>query len=614
MAEEKYRTQLEDEVQQRTAELKTSRDQYFTLVENTPDVITRWDKDSKLVFANPEYESKTGLSIEHLLGKTPSDMGLPEEIALPYMDSLQKAFEDGKPVEHFNPLPTPDGEGYFYSRISPEKNAAGKVETVLAIARDITQIRKAELEIIQGRQFLQSVMDSSLDVIQVFDAVRDVTGTIIDFTWRMNNRQAIEQLGEVVGKSVRQQSPGIVLSGVFDRMVQVVESGVAYEQEQYYSYEPFPDNWFYLTLVKHHNGVILTTKDITPFKKAEAVRLQSLMLLQQSEEVARIGSWEYDVAAGTFGWSEGMYRLFNLPVGSPVNPETYLEYVIEEDQPIAQRVVNHLREKHEPLEETLRLRVSGQVLTFRIKAVVLRNEQGEPLKVLGIDLDISEVKRLEEENLQMRLNQQKALLLGILAAQEEERSRISESLHNGVGQLLYATKLNLDQVAPHVSSDIIKITKKLLDEAIQETRRVSHELVPIVLKDFGLTRAVEDLCKQYRQSSIEVNCDAEEMEYPLESYLELAMYRICQELLTNVTKHAEATSVDILLMQEEGELILKVRDNGKGINPEPGKKSGIGLRTIQDRIKLLNGTFAINTPAGGKGTQITVQIPITSIN
>ncbi|PSR51845.1 hypothetical protein AHMF7605_28435 [Adhaeribacter arboris] len=90
------------------------------------------------------------------------------------------------------------------------------------------------------------------------------------------------------------------------------------------------------------------------------------------------------------------------------------------------------------------------------------------------------------------------------------------------------------------------------------------------------------------------------MEYPLESYLELAMYRICQELLTNVTKHAEATSVDILLMQEEGELILKVRDNGKGINPEPGKKSGIGLRTIQDRIKLLNGTFAINTPPAVK--------------
>ena len=212
----------------------------------------------------------------------------------------------------------------------------------------------------------------------------------------------------------------------------------------------------------------------------------------------------------------------------------------------------------------------------------------------------------------MRLDQQKALLLGILDAQEKERQRISESLHNGVGQLLFATKLNFNRVATLVPHDVFKEANELLDEAIQETRRVSHELVPAMLSDFGLTKSLQDLCQQYSRTTLRVNCEVVGLEKRLESYVEVAMYRICQELLTNVTKHAAATKADILLAQEDGEVILKVRDNGKGMNPEPGViATGIGLRTIQDRVNLLNGTFLLHIPTTGVGTQVTIQIPLT---
>ena len=283
---------------------------------------------------------------------------------------------------------------------------------------------------------------------------------------------------------------------------------------------------------------------------------------------------------------------------------------MEADKPLAEKLVQQFRERHEPLDETLHLRVADQVHAFRIKSVVLRNDQGEPLKLLGLNLDISEVKRLEEENLQMRLNQQKALLLGILDAQEEERRRIAESLHNGVGQLLFATRLNFDQVATLVPKEVFAGANQLLDEAIQETRRVSHELVPSTLSKYGLAKSIQDICRQYSKTRIRVNCEVVGLETRLESYLEVAVYRICQELLTNVTKHAEATSADILLVQEDGELVLKVRDNGVGISPEPGKSLGIGLRTIKDRVSLLHGTFALHKPGTGIGTQVTIQIPI----
>ncbi|MBW3127766.1 CheR family methyltransferase [Hymenobacter profundi] len=340
---------------------------------------------------------------------------------------------------------------------------------------------------------------------------------------------------------------------------------------------------------------------------------RNLTILQQAEEVAQMGSWEYDIISGSITWSTGMYRLFGLPNDQPIGPEIYLDYVIEADKSLAQKLVKQFRERHEPLDETLRLQVDDQVHTFRIKSVVLRNEQGEPLKMLGLDLDVSEVKRLEEENLQMRLDQQKALLLGILDAQEEERRRISESLHNGVGQLLFATKLNFNQIAALVPRDVFKDANQLLDEAIQETRKVSHELVPAMLSDFGLAKSLQDLCQQYSRTALRVKCEVSGLENRLETYLEVAVYRICQELLTNVMKHAAATKADILLAQEDNELTLKVRDNGKGISPEPSESVGIGLRTIKDRVKLLNGTFFLHIPITGVGTQVTIQIPVTSM-
>jgi len=338
---------------------------------------------------------------------------------------------------------------------------------------------------------------------------------------------------------------------------------------------------------------------------------RNITKLQQAEEVAQMGSWEYDIASGEITWSTGMYRLFGLPVGSSVSPEIYLAYVIEADKPTAEQLVQKLRESHDSLDNTLQLLLKDQVHTIRIKAVILRNDQGEPLKMLGIDLDISEVKRLEEENLQMRLDQQKALLLGILDAQEKERGRIAESLHNGVGQLLFATRLNFDQVAKLVPKEVFQRADQLLNEAIQETRQVSHALVPVTLSEFGLAKSIQDLCRKYKKTRILIHCDVADLECRLEAHLELAIYRICQELLTNVTKHAEATSAEVLLMQENGEIVLKVRDNGKGMSSKPGKPTGIGLRTIEDRVNLLNGKFSIHTPATGVGTQVTIQIPIT---
>src|ERR1044072_1710457 len=130
------------------------------------------------------------------------------------------------------------------------------------------------------KQFIQSVIDSALDIVQVFKAVRDDSGRIIDFTWYANNINAQAQNGNVIGKSLLQQNPGIIRAGIYDRMVQVTETGVAQRYEQSYSFEQFRTQWFYQSLVKFDDGVIMTTRDVTAHKMAEQQIIKGNNLLQ----------------------------------------------------------------------------------------------------------------------------------------------------------------------------------------------------------------------------------------------------------------------------------------------------------------------------------------------
>ncbi len=360
--------------------------------------------------------------------------------------------------------------------------------------------------------------------------------------------------------------------------------------------------------------LLSVAQEVTARKEAEEQLFKSYHILRQAEQVAPMGSWEYDIASGSFTWSAGMYGLFGLPMGSPIRPEIYLDYALAEDRSIARKIVEALKESHQPLEETLRLRINGKTCTVKIQAQLLCNQAGQPEKMLGVDLDISEIKRLEQENIRIRLQQQQALLNAILEAQEEERRRISESLHNGVGQILYATKLHLnrvEQLLPVKKGALLEAVEKtetLLSEAIGETRKVSHELVPILLKDYGLDKAIGDFCHRFSGSGIAFTCHG--LTERLLDYLETAIYRIAQELVNNLVRHAKATRARIEVTRDEHFIYIEAQDNGQGINPEQSGK-GIGLKTIQDRVTLLSGQLEIDSTPG-KGTLITITLPFHS--
>jgi PAS domain S-box-containing protein len=594
--------------------LSEQQEQYRVLVENIPDMVTRWDRDLKLLYANSSFELKTGVPNARLLGRTSREMGQSEDIAGPWMEKLNQVFATGQIQSHYNAFPTPAGMIYLYSRIVPERAADGSVPTLLAIARDITDLKEAEAEIIAGKALLQSVFDASANGIYLARAVRNARHEIVDFDFVLTNQGFIDILGkEVTGKRYHTLIPAAKDAGLFDKLKQVVDTGAMLEEERFYSHDGL-HHWFHIIAVKMEDGVVVTFGDITPRHQQQEAITRHLRILQQSEELAQLGSWEYDAATATFQGSEGMYRLFGLAPGTPVSPEIYLQYVQQRDRPLAEKIVRQIRDQ-QPFEETLRVKVGRSCKTFRIKAVVIPGPAGHPAKVLGLDLDITAVSRLEQQNLHMKLHQQKKLMLAILEAQETERTRIAEGLHNGVGQLLYAAKLNLDQLSGEQPAQqdwqagYYRQVDHLLLEAIAETRRISHELMPGILEDLGLTAAIQDIGLKLSGEHLDLSCRVSLRDRPLPKHLQLAVYRIAQELANNIVKHAAATRASIRIRQKGRYLTLQAEDNGIGFAPKPGQPPGIGLKAIRDRVKLLNGTMEIESRVQ-QGTLISIYLPV----
>ncbi|MDO7884895.1 PAS domain S-box protein [Hymenobacter cheonanensis] len=229
----------------------------------------------------------------------------------------------------------------------------------------------------------------------------------------------------------------------------------------------------------------------------------------------------------------------------------------------------------------------------------------EQQEVVIFAIDITESERLKEETTRLKLRQQQALLSAILSTQEEERRRIAEALHNGVGQLLYATRLHLDALA---SSEPVRAGQQLLKDAIEATRTISFELTPSILEDFGLQVALQELVSRI-PASLAVDLNLHGLAEPLPALLTTAVYRIVQELLNNVMKHAQAHEVFVQVSREDDQLHISVEDDGVGFEADTPGRSGIGLAGIRTRVGLLGGTFTINSRPG-RGTGFFLQLPI----
>lgn len=222
--------------------------------------------------------------------------------------------------------------------------------------------------------------------------------------------------------------------------------------------------------------------------------------------------------------------------------------------------------------------------------------------------------RNERESLLERVNiQQRRSFRAVIEATEKERKRVAEDLHDGLGQLLSTAKLNLTAIEGVEDTEEYKNINNsiaILDEACQEVRHISHNMMPGTLIRLGLVSAVREQARKINESGkILVTVSVSGFENRMDESREIAIYRVMQELLNNAIRYANATDISIKLEQQADGYLFTISDNGQGFDPRVLEKSkGIGWRNIQSRIDLLQGNIDFKT-APGKGSIFNIWIP-----
>ncbi len=226
-------------------------------------------------------------------------------------------------------------------------------------------------------------------------------------------------------------------------------------------------------------------------------------------------------------------------------------------------------------------------------------------------------KLKEKARMQEEINRQQELAArAVLDAEERERRRIATDLHDGVGQLLSAALMNLNGLfgqatLNHTEKEQAERSVALVTESYDEMRSISHQIVPNALVRAGLASAVKEFLNKIDQQKLKVSLETVGLNERLDEQTETVLYRVIQETVNNVIKHANASKLNIQLIRDEDGIAVTIEDNGKGFDKELLKKStGIGMSNILSRIEFLKGTMDIDT-APGKGTLIAIHIPET---
>jgi len=201
----------------------------------------------------------------------------------------------------------------------------------------------------------------------------------------------------------------------------------------------------------------------------------------------------------------------------------------------------------------------------------------------------------------------------VIEATETERDRISKDLHDGIGQQLTALKLSLSSLSKQVGeehqSDISSIVESFT-KSTEDVRLLSHQMMPRMLMEFGLSEAVDDLLKNsFLHSEISYEFQHKGMDQRLDKNVEIAVYRVIQELISNSLKHSGATSFSVQLIRTDRKLAGFILDDGKGFNPNQ-LADGHGLKNMKSRISLIGGTISIDS-SPNKGASVSISIPLS---
>ncbi len=536
--------------------------------------------------------------------------------------------------------------------ISTDLITLGGTPCLLTIGNDITERKRVEEALHQTHEELeQRVQERTVDLERANAAMRDseqrfrlfiehVPAAIAMFDRNMRylaaSRRWMEDYrltGAILGQSHYDLLPviasrwkeihcrglaGEILSADEDRFVR--DDG----SPQWITWDVRP--WYSGDEV---GGIVIATEDVTARVEAQNALHERKERSDQVIQLANFGIFDHDHRTGKMYWSPAMREIYGVGPDDQTSFEGYIQLLHPEDR---EAVVLAVKQAQDPAGDDLfsvEHRVvhrDGSVRWVSFRSWTLFDNEGperRPTRTLGAMIDITKRKQAEEalhrNQLELHLQQVQLeeLTSKLLAAQEHERKRIARDLHDDVSQRLAALVLEVASLEQHPSTVSDGLARSLaplreqLEQLSDDVHTLAYRLHPSLLEHAGLRPAVEDHVQQVsRRTGLPIHLKILDVPNAVPLDQATCLFRVMQESVQNVVKHAQATVVTVQLRGSSKGVALSVVDNGKGFDPQDLRthQQGLGLSSMEERLRQLHGFFRIQSRPS-HGTKVCAWVP-----
>jgi two-component system sensor histidine kinase UhpB len=334
-------------------------------------------------------------------------------------------------------------------------------------------------------------------------------------------------------------------------------------------------------------------------KRNELKLFESNRRYELLSQAANDTIWDWDLNTNQVTWNDGIKTIFGYKNTELKNVIEWWHHNIhpEDKERVITKLNRHIEAGLKTWKDEYRFKcINGTYKYVFDRGFLLFSNENKPIRLIGAMQDLTDRRKLEQQLTSEKINKQKQLTQATIEGQEKERSEISKELHDNINQILVTIKLYLELALDdrRLKDDLIKRSSEKIMYCINEIRTLSKSLAPPSLNEYGLVEAITELIENIRLTKtfnvdLKVKLDSINQ---FNSLQQLYIYRIIQEQLNNIIKHANAKNVWVELIENCQSIDLMIRDDGKGFNPKE-KSGGIGLTNIQNRAELLNGTLEI---------------------